>query len=99
MTIPNWTLYLLSAALLTTALLIHRHNPNRRWDAIHYHATTARWGIGPVGDGKWRHTLGISIVLAGHGYALFRWPKDPVRGPVRAKIARVKRRLGGDGRG
>jgi hypothetical protein len=38
-------------------------------------ANGTRWGIGPVGDGTWRHTIGISIVLAGHGYALYRSPK------------------------
>jgi hypothetical protein len=48
----------------------------RRWATMRYRSTTARWGIGPVRDGHWRTTLGISIVIAGHGYALYRLPRN-----------------------
>ena len=60
-------------ANLTLAYGTWRHR-QRRWNTWHYHATTRRWGIGPVGHHTWRGTIGISIVLAGHGYALLRWP-------------------------
>jgi hypothetical protein len=63
-------------AVLATWITALVHSDNSRWDALHCRATTARWGIGPVGAGHWRGTLGISIVIAGHGYALFRWPKE-----------------------
>ncbi|CAK7288665.1 hypothetical protein [Streptomyces misionensis] len=77
-----WTTLTLAIIALAIATAAIRH-PNTRWEALHYHATTARWGIGPVGDGHWRGTLGISIVLAGHGYALFRWPREVLHHPYR----------------
>jgi hypothetical protein len=65
-------------ANLTLAYDTWRHRQHR-WNTWHYHATTRRWGIGPVGHHTWRGTIGISIVLAGHGYALHRWPENPDR--------------------
>lgn len=56
---------------------------NTRWDVRRYYATTARWGIGPVNDTgtwrDWRTAIGVSIVIAGHGYAILRWPKEACR--------------------
>lgn len=88
---PTWLILTttLGSALLALAAheLTRRHQRlkqanQHRWDTMRYRATTARWGIGPVSDtGTWRHwhtAIGISIVIAGHGYALFRWPKEAV---------------------
>lgn len=70
----------LSITILANLALAYdtwRHRQHR-WNISHYHATTARWGIGPVSNHgtwrDWRTATGISIVLAGHGYALHRWP-------------------------
>lgn len=78
-------LTLTALCLATWAALHHaQRNPRRRLDVTHYHATTTRWGIGPVGTGNWRDwrtACGISIVFAGHGYALFRWPEEVTHWP------------------
>jgi hypothetical protein len=45
------------------------------WEFLAYPALDGfRWGVGPVGDG-WRDAIGVSVVLAGRGFALFRWPQ------------------------
>lgn len=50
------------------------------WESLTYPALDGfRWGVGPVGDGTWRGARGVSVVLAGRGFALFRWTKEERR--------------------
>ncbi|MGV9278069.1 hypothetical protein [Streptomyces griseosporeus] len=82
MTATHWAILATASTLTLTALITHLvHSDNSTWDAIHYRCTTKRWGIAPVGDGAWRHTLGISFGIAGHGFALFRWPRHVLHHP------------------